>query len=159
MSILDRARAMRAKYITLAQNAPDELLSSGDYLSVFDSLCGDGSLIPARSVRRHDGQLYRANVDCWDRADNSPNTAPTLWTQITLEEWPDWVQPPVRTMLTASATRSPTTANGIFRRSTAIPQSPARTNAGGANRRNKQNGGTSHAGLFQPPQSRASAGV
>ncbi|MBS6701703.1 MAG: hypothetical protein KH284_08870 [Clostridiales bacterium] len=93
MSILDRARAMRAKYITLAQNAPDELLSSGDYLSVFDSLCGDGSLIPARSVRRHDGQLYRANVDCWDRADNSPNTAPTLWTQITLEEWPDWVQP------------------------------------------------------------------
>ena len=93
MSILDRARAMRAKYITLAQNAPDELLSSGDYLSVFDSLCGDGSLIPARSVRRHDGQLYRANVDCWDRAENSPNTAPTLWTQITLEEWPDWVQP------------------------------------------------------------------
>ena len=93
MSILDRARAMRAKYITLAQNAPDELLSSGDYLSVFDSLCGDGSLIPARSVRRHDGQLYRANVDCWDRAANSPNTAPTLWTQITLEEWPDWVQP------------------------------------------------------------------
>ncbi len=93
MSILDRARAMRAKYITLAQNAPDELLSSGDYLSVFDPLCGDGSLIPARSVRRHDGQLYRANVDCWDRADNSPNTAPTLWTQITLEEWPDWVQP------------------------------------------------------------------
>ena len=93
MSILDRARAMRAKYITLAQNAPDELLSSGDYLSVFDSLCGDGSLIPARSVRRHDGRLYRANVDCWDRADNSPNTAPTLWTQITLEEWPDWVQP------------------------------------------------------------------
>ncbi len=93
MSILDRARAMRAKYITLAQNAPDELLSSGDYLSVFDSLCGDGSLIPARSVRRHDGQLYRANVECWDRADNSPNTAPTLWTQITLEEWPDWVQP------------------------------------------------------------------
>lgn len=93
MSILDRARAMRAKYITLAQNAPDELLSSGDYLSVFDPLCGDGSLIPARSVRRHDGRLYRANVDCWDRADNSPNTAPTLWTQITLEEWPDWVQP------------------------------------------------------------------
>ena len=93
MSIIDEARAMRAKYITLAQNAPDELLSSGDYLSVFDSLCGDGSLIPARSVRRHDGQLYRANVDCWDRADNSPNTAPTLWTQITLEEWPDWVQP------------------------------------------------------------------
>ena len=45
MSILDRARAMRAKYITLAQNAPDELLSSGDYLSVFDSLCGDGSLL------------------------------------------------------------------------------------------------------------------
>ena len=32
MNILDRARAMRAKYIALAQSAPDELLSSGDYL-------------------------------------------------------------------------------------------------------------------------------
>ena len=139
MSILDRARAMRAKYITLAQNAPDELLSSGDYLSVFDPLCGDGSLIPARSVRRHDGQLYRANVDCWDRADNSPNTAPTLWTQITLEEWPDWVQP--------------TGAHDAYGVGDQV------THNGGTNRMNKQNGGTSHAGLFQPPQSRASAGV
>ncbi len=40
MSIIDEARAMRASYIALAQSAPDELLSSGDYLSVFDPLCG-----------------------------------------------------------------------------------------------------------------------
>ncbi len=93
MSIIDEARTMRAKYVSLAQNAPDELLSSGDYLSVFDLLTGDGSLIPARSVRRFEGQLYRANVDCWDRADNWPDTAPALWTQITLDEWPAWVQP------------------------------------------------------------------
>lgn len=93
MSIIDEARAMRAKYIALAQNAPDEVLSSGDYLSVFDPLAGDGGLIPARSVRRYEERLYRAAVDCWDRADNWPNAAPTLWTQITLEEWPDWVQP------------------------------------------------------------------
>lgn len=76
MSIIDEARTMRAKYVSLAQNAPDELLSSGEYLSVFDLLTGDGSLIPARSVRRFEGQLYRANVDCWDRADNWPDTAP-----------------------------------------------------------------------------------
>lgn len=38
MSIIDEARAMRASYIALAQSAPDELLSSGDYLSVFDQL-------------------------------------------------------------------------------------------------------------------------
>lgn len=31
MSIIDEARAMRASYIALAQSAPDELLSSGDY--------------------------------------------------------------------------------------------------------------------------------
>lgn len=93
MSIIDEARTMRAKYVSLAQNAPDELLSSGEYLSVFDLLTGDGSLIPARSVRRFEGQLYRANVDCWDRADNWPDTAPTLWTGLTLNEWPEWVQP------------------------------------------------------------------
>jgi hypothetical protein len=93
MSIIDEARTMRAKYVSLAQNAPDELLSSGDYLSVFDLLTGDGGLIPARSVRRFEGQLYRANVDCWDRADNWPDAAPTLWTGLTLNEWPEWVQP------------------------------------------------------------------
>lgn len=93
MSIIDEARTMRAKYVSLAQNAPDELLSSGEYLSVFDLLTGDGSLIPARSVRRFEGKLYRANVDCWDRADTWPDAAPTLWTQITLDEWPAWVQP------------------------------------------------------------------
>ena len=52
-----------------------------------------GGLIPARSVRRFEGKLYRANVDCWDRADNWPDAAPALWTQITLDEWPAWVQP------------------------------------------------------------------
>ena len=93
MSIIDEARAMRASYIALAQSAPDELLSSGDYLSVFDPLCGDGGLIPARSVRRHEGNLYRANADCWDREDNWPSAAPTLWTQVTPDEWQAWVQP------------------------------------------------------------------
>lgn len=93
MSIIDEARTMRAKYVSLAQTAPDELLSSGEYLSVFDLLTGDGSLIPARSVRRFEGKLYRANVDCWDRADNWPDTALTLWTGLTLNEWPEWVQP------------------------------------------------------------------
>ena len=93
MSIIDEARAMRASYIALAQSAPDELLSSGDYLSVFDPLCGDGGLIPARSVRRHEGNLYRANADCWDREDNWPSAAPTLWTQVTPDEWPAWVRP------------------------------------------------------------------
>ena len=93
MSILDEARAMRAKYIALAQNAPDEQLASGDYLSVFDPLSGDGSLIPARIVRRYGGALYRANVDCWDTAENTPNAAPNLWTRLTLDEWPAWVRP------------------------------------------------------------------
>lgn len=93
MSILEKARAMRAKYVTLAQNAPDELLSSGDYLSVFDPLTGDGSLIPTRSIRRQNGALYRANADCWDREDNWPGAAPALWAQVTLEEWPAWAQP------------------------------------------------------------------
>ena len=110
MSIIDEARAMRASYIALAQSAPDELLSSGDYLSVFDPLCGDGGLIPARSVRRHEGNLYRANADCWDREDNWPSAAPTLWTQVT---------------------------NNIPHKSTATPQSREQTNAGGAKRKNK----------------------
>ncbi|MFR2843400.1 MAG: hypothetical protein ACLTB5_13805 [Acutalibacteraceae bacterium] len=105
MSIIDEARAMRASYIALAQSAPDELLSSGDYLSVFDPLCGDGGLIPARSVRRHEGNLYRANADCWDREDNWPSAAPTSGRRSRRTNGPPGCGPPARMTLTTPATR------------------------------------------------------
>lgn len=160
MSIIDEARTMRAKYVSLAQNAPDELLSSGNYLSVFDLLTGDGSLIPARSVRRFEGQLYRANVDCWDRADNWPDTAPALWTQITLDEWPAWVQPTgAHDAYNIGDKVSRQTVYFADRRQYHAPRLGRALVAGGNGIKSLHNGGKQHAGLSRQTQSGAPAGI
>lgn len=42
----------------------------------------DGSLIPAKTRINWRGTLKRASVDIWDREENSPDNAPTLWEDI-----------------------------------------------------------------------------
>ena len=68
MSIIDEARAMRASYIALAQSAPDELLSSGDYLSVFDPVSYTHLAI-GDAAREKVNQITYALGDAETRAD------------------------------------------------------------------------------------------
>lgn len=42
----------------------------------------DGSLIPAKTRINWHGKLKRASVDIWDREENNPDNAPTLWEDI-----------------------------------------------------------------------------
>lgn len=42
----------------------------------------DGSLIPAKTRINWNGKLKRATVDIWDRKENNPDNAPTLWEDI-----------------------------------------------------------------------------
>ena len=45
-------------------------------------------------VRRYIDGLYRCTQEHRSQADWTPDrTTPTLWVQITIEEWPEWVQP------------------------------------------------------------------
>lgn len=42
----------------------------------------DGSLIPAKTRINWKGTLKRSAVDIWDREENNPDNAPTLWEDI-----------------------------------------------------------------------------
>lgn len=46
------------------------------------TLKGDGALVKAGTRINWDGALKRAAVDLWDREDQNPDNAPTLWEDI-----------------------------------------------------------------------------
>ena len=52
----------------------------------FPELTGDGSLIKAGTKINWGGQLKKAAVDLWDTEENSPDNAPTLWTDINYKD-------------------------------------------------------------------------
>ena len=49
---------------------------------VFDTLKEDGSLIEHGTRINWNGALKRAAVDLWDRPENNPDNAPTLWEDV-----------------------------------------------------------------------------
>lgn len=42
---------------------------------------------------RYDDKLYRCDQSHTSQADWTPDKTPALWTVISLDEWPEWVQP------------------------------------------------------------------
>ena len=42
---------------------------------------------------RHEGILYRCVQAHTSQADWTPDVTPALWTVVSLDEWPEWVQP------------------------------------------------------------------
>jgi len=42
---------------------------------------------------RHEGILYRCVQAHTSQADWTPDATPALWTVVSLDEWPEWVQP------------------------------------------------------------------
>jgi hypothetical protein len=42
---------------------------------------------------RHEGVLYRCVQSHTSQAGWEPDKTPALWTRISLDEWPEWVQP------------------------------------------------------------------
>jgi len=42
---------------------------------------------------RHEGILYRCVQSHTSQADWTPDKTPALWTVVSLDEWPEWVQP------------------------------------------------------------------
>lgn len=79
---MNRAEALRLRAIieTAAASLDDKTASTAPTL--FPRLKQDGSLIKAGTRINHNGSIKRAAVDLWDKADNSPDNAPTLWEDI-----------------------------------------------------------------------------
>ena len=86
MKILTKADAIafRKQIEAAALNLDDKGASmSADFYS---DMSYSGNLIPAGKRINHNGVLYKAAVDLWDREDNNPDNAPSLWEKINYHE-------------------------------------------------------------------------
>ena len=77
---LERARQLRAMIEAAAGNLTDADASTAAEL--FPRLKEDGSLVSAGTRINWHGKVKRAAVDLWDRTENNPDNAPTLWEDI-----------------------------------------------------------------------------
>lgn len=77
---LERARQLRAMIEAAAGNLTDADASTAAEL--FPRLKQDGSLVSAGTRINWNGTVKRAAVDLWDRTENNPENAPTLWEDI-----------------------------------------------------------------------------
>ena len=77
---LERARQLRAMIEAAAGNLTDADASTAAEL--FPRLKQDGSLVSAGTRINWYGKVKRAAVDLWDRTENNPDNAPTLWEDI-----------------------------------------------------------------------------
>ena len=80
MMTITRARQLRKMIETLAANLSDADASTSAEL--FPRLKQDGSLVAAGTRINWYGKVKRAAVDLWDRTENTPDNAPTLWEDL-----------------------------------------------------------------------------
>ncbi len=77
---LQQARKLRAAMVAASAGMDDRAGSEAPQM--FGRLTQDGSLIRAGTRINWDGQLMKANTDLWDTAENTPDKAPELWTEV-----------------------------------------------------------------------------
>lgn len=77
---IERARQFRKSGIAWAKDLPDNEASTVP--SLYEGMKYDGSLIKAGTrINWHD-TVVKAAVDLWDREENNPDNAPTLWAAL-----------------------------------------------------------------------------
>lgn len=85
------AKAFRAK-IERAAAAVTEDATALELIELFPAYKA-GTAYAVGDRIRYGGKLYRVVQAHTSQADWAPDTLPALYTQITLDEWPEWVQP------------------------------------------------------------------
>lgn len=79
---MTRDEAMRIRAIVEQATASLDDQTASEGATLFPRLRQDGSLIKAWTRINWHGMIKKAAVDLWDRAENSPDAAPTLWSDI-----------------------------------------------------------------------------
>jgi hypothetical protein len=82
--ILENARAQRKAVLAAVPALDDKVASTA--VDLFPKLKEDGTLVPSGTRINWNGTLKRAAVDLWDRPENNPDNAPTLWEDIAYRE-------------------------------------------------------------------------
>lgn len=81
---IGNARAQRKAIEAAVPSLDDKVASTSAEL--FPRLTEGGELVKAGTRINWGGMLKRAAVDLWDRAENNPDNAPTLWKDIAYRE-------------------------------------------------------------------------
>lgn len=81
---LEEAQVLMIKKQINSLDIPDATASR--MVEYYPELTGDGSLIKAGTKINWHGQLKKAAVDLWDTQTNTPDAAPTLWTDIAYKD-------------------------------------------------------------------------
>ncbi len=79
-----QARAWRRKMENITKESTD--VTASTLPTAFPILKGDGSLVEAGTRINWNGILKRAAADLWDRAENAPDKAPSLWEDIVYKD-------------------------------------------------------------------------
>lgn len=77
---LKEAKALRAAMLEAAPSLSDKTASTAPQM--FDGMKFDGQLIKAGTRINWNGVVKKAAVYLWDTAENTPDTAPTLWADL-----------------------------------------------------------------------------
>ena len=88
--IIERARQLRHMIEHLAENLSDE--TALDYTELYPQWLADHAYIIGDRVR-DEGILYKCVQSHTSQSDWQPHLTPALWTRVSIEEWPEWVQP------------------------------------------------------------------
>lgn len=88
---MEEARAIRASISGLAEGADDEKLI--DNKAAFPYWNGNGVQYKAGDILQDDDKLYRVVQAHRSQTDWRPSLVPALFTEISLDEYPEWKQP------------------------------------------------------------------
>lgn len=79
---MTRDEALRIRAIVEQATASLDDRTASEGAALFPRLKHDGSLVKAGTRINWNGSLKKAAVDLWDTETNTPDAAPTLWTNI-----------------------------------------------------------------------------
>ena len=91
MSYLSNAQKLRA-----AINGAGAMLTDEQALTVpliYPAWSSDGISYAVDDRVQHNGTLYKCVQAHTSQADWTPDATPALWVVVSVDEWPEWVQP------------------------------------------------------------------
>lgn len=90
MTIIEMARYLRAKIEQLAETLTDE--EGLEYIPLFKSWETNTAYALNDRVK-HNSLLYKCVQAHTSQSDWTPDVTPALWTRVSVEEFPEWIQP------------------------------------------------------------------
>ena len=81
---LAQAMKLRAAIVAASESLDDKTASTAP--EMFGKLKQSGALVKAGTRINWNGVVKKANVDLWDTAENSPDNAPDLWSDLAFHD-------------------------------------------------------------------------